>query len=73
MSKSVFFIVLQKRALRLTYFSQAREHVIPFFLKWKLLSLEFLYLEKIANLMYVVNMNFALIKKIGFVLQRSVV
>lgn len=53
------FLFFQKSALRLFYFAQAREHVIFFFLKGKLLPLEFLYLKKIykkvANLMYDVH------------------
>ena len=45
-------LILQKWPLRLIYFAQGREHAIPFFLKGKLLPLEFLYFEKVANLMY---------------------
>ena len=45
-------LVLQKRALRLIHFAQAREHAIPLSLKGKLLMLKSLYYEKIANLMY---------------------
>ena len=44
-------LVLQKRALRLIPFAQAREHAIPLFLKGKLLPLEFLCYEKIVKLM----------------------
>ena len=44
-------LILQKWALRLINFAQGREHAIPFFLKGKLLPLEFLYFEKVANLM----------------------
>ena len=52
-------LVLQKRALRLIHFAQAREHAIPLFLKGNLLPLEFLCYEKIANLMYDINTNSA--------------
>ena len=53
------FLVLQKRALRLIHFAQAREHAIPLFLEGKLLPLKSLYCEKIVNLMYGINTNFA--------------
>ena len=49
------FLVLQKRALRLIYFAQAREHVILLFLKGNLLPLDFLCYERIVNLMYDIN------------------
>lgn len=52
-------LVLQKRALRLIHFAQPREHAIPLFLKGKLLPLQFLYYEKIANLMYNISTNSA--------------
>ena len=55
-------LVLQKRALRLIHFAQARKHAIPLFLKGKLLQLKSLYYEKIANLMYDINTNFTPIK-----------
>ena len=55
-------LVLQKRALRLIHFAQAREHAIPVFLKRKLLPLKSLYYEKNINLMYDINTNFAPIK-----------
>ena len=55
-------LVLQKRALRLIHFAQAREHAIPLFLKGKLLPLRSLYYEKIANLTYDININYAPIK-----------
>ena len=54
-------LVLQKRALRLIYFAQAREHAILLFLKGNLLSLEFLCYEKGFHLMYDINNNSALI------------
>ena len=55
-------LVLQKRALRLIHFAQTREHAIPVFLKGKFLPLTSLYYEKIVNLMYDINTNFAPIK-----------
>lgn len=48
-------LVSQKRVLRLIHFAPVREHAIPFFLKAKLLPLEFRYYEKIANLMNDIN------------------
>ena len=53
---------LQKHALRLIHFAQAREHAIPLFLKGKFLLLKSLYYEKIFDLMYDINTNFAPIK-----------
>ena len=55
-------LVFQKRALRLIHFAQAREQAIPLFLKGKLLPLKSLYCEKIVNVMYDINTNFAPIK-----------
>ena len=51
-------LILQKGDLRLIYFAQAKEHAIPFFLKGKLLPLEFRCFEKVANLIYDVDSSF---------------
>ena len=54
-------LVLQKRALHLIHFAQAKEHAIRLFLKGKFLLLKSLYYEKIVNLMYYIN-NLAPVK-----------
>ena len=43
------FLFFRKSALRLIYFAQAREHVISFFLKGKILPLEFLYFHDVNS------------------------
>ena len=43
---------LQKRALRLTYFSERNQHAIPLFIEVGVLLLKFLYYELLANLMF---------------------
>ena len=43
------FLFFRKSALRLIYFAQAREHGISFFLKGKLLPLEFLYFDDVNS------------------------
>ena len=43
------FLFFQKSVLRLIYFAHAREHVIPFFFKGKLLPLEFLYFDDVNS------------------------
>ena len=44
-------LVLQKRVLRLIYFTDRREHAIPLFAKAKILPVTFLYYEAVSNLM----------------------
>ena len=43
------FLFVRRSALRLIYFAQAREYVTPFFLKGKLLPLEFLYFHDVNS------------------------
>ena len=51
-------LILQKRALKLIYFTDYRESAIPLFSKANILPVNFLFLECISNLMYdVVNQN----------------
>ena len=45
-------LLLQKRALRLMYFSDSRTHAIPLFVSSSLLSLIMLYFKHIATLMH---------------------
>ena len=40
-------LVLQKRVLRLMYFSEPRAHVVPLFISSKILPLQMLYAEKV--------------------------
>ena len=46
---------LQKRALRLIYFSKSKEHAVPFFLKSNCLPLPCLFFRDCSYLMYDVN------------------
>ena len=46
---------LQKRALRLIYFSKSKEHTVPFFLKSNFLPLPSLFFRYCSYLMYVIN------------------
>ena len=46
---------LQKRALRLIYFSKSKEHTIPFFLKSNCLPLPSLFFRDCSYLMYDIN------------------
>ena len=48
-------LFLQKRALRLIYFTERNEHTIPLFIDSKTLPLNFLYYESVCRLMYDVN------------------
>ena len=52
-------LVLQKRALRLIYFAETNDHAIPFFVKAKILPVQFLYYESVCNLMLDINRNTA--------------
>ena len=45
-------LVLQKRALRLTFFAQPRTHAVPLFLETKQLPISFLLFEQMSLLMY---------------------
>ena len=47
---------LQKRAIRLIYFSKSKEHTVPFFLKWNCLpALPSLFFRDYSYLMYDIN------------------
>ena len=48
-------LVLQKRVLRLIYFTDRREHTIPLFAKAKILPVTFLYYEAVSKLMFDVH------------------
>jgi len=52
----------KKGALLPIHFAEAKGHALPLSLKGKPLPLKFLYYEKIANLMYDINTNFAPMK-----------
>ena len=52
-------LVLQKRALRLTFFAQPRTHAVPLFLETKQLPISFLLFEQMSLLMYDVHNNLA--------------
>ena len=44
-------LLLQKRALRLMYFTDKQQHAIPLFLKSNFLPIQMIYFEKTASLM----------------------
>ena len=44
-------LVLQKRVLRLMYFSEPRAHAVPLFISSKILPLQMLYAEKVSSIM----------------------
>ena len=48
-------LILQKRALRLLYFADWRDHAIPLFLKANVLPTTFLYYESVSSLMHDIN------------------
>ena len=50
-------LILQKRALRLLFFADVRDHAIPLFLEANVLPITFLYHECVASLMYDINSN----------------
>ena len=52
-------LVLQKRALRLTFFAEPRTHAVPLFLETKQLPISFLLFEQMSLLMYDVHNNLA--------------
>ena len=45
-------LMLQKRALRLLYFTDWHDHAIPLFLEANVLPITFLYYESVSSLMY---------------------
>ena len=48
-------LILQKRVLRLLYFTDWHEHAIPLFLDANVLPITFLYYESVSTLMYDIN------------------
>ena len=48
-------LILQKRALRLIYFRNNREHAIPLFVCSNILPVDMLYFKSIASLMHDIN------------------
>ena len=48
-------LVLQKRVLRLMYFSEPRAHAVPLFISSKILPLQMLYAEKVSSIMFDVS------------------
>ena len=48
-------VILQKRALRLIYYSKSKEHTIPFFLKSNCLPLPSLFFRDCSYLLYDIN------------------
>jgi hypothetical protein len=50
-------LILQKRASRLMYFKNCKEHAIPLFVKLKILPLYMLYYKTIGNLMHEIFNN----------------
>ena len=66
-------LVLQKRAIRLIYFTSNREHAVPYFVQSRILPLDSLFFQQIAYLMRDVDNHIApknivtLFKKVGSV------
>ena len=52
-------VTLQKRALRLIYFSKSKEHAVPFFLKSNCLPLPSLFFRDCSYLLYDINRRIA--------------
>ena len=52
-------LLLQKRALRLIYFSNNSEHAIPLFLRSNIPPIDMLYYKSVALLMHDINHNLA--------------
>ena len=48
-------LVLQKRVLRLMYFSEPRAHAVPLFISSKILPLQMLYAENVSSTMFNVS------------------
>ena len=55
--KSIYknILVLQKRVLRLMYFSEPRAHAVPLFISSKILPLQMLYAEKVSSIVFDVS------------------
>ena len=52
-------LVLQKRALRLIYFKQIRDHVVPLFIDSNVLPISFIHFYRLCNIMWDVTNNVA--------------
>ena len=50
-------LILQKRAPRMIFFADRRDHAIPFFVDANILPLSFLYYEYVSNFMHDINNN----------------
>ena len=50
-------LILQKKVLRMMYFTDIREHAIPLFIDAGILPVSFMYYKTVANLMYDINNN----------------
>ena len=48
-------LLLQKRVLRLMYFSEPRAHAVPLFISSKILPLQMLYAEKVSSIIFDVS------------------
>ena len=59
-------LILQKRALRLLFFADVRDHAMPLFLEANVLPITFLYHECVASLMFDTNSNNAPINMLCF-------
>ena len=64
-------LVLQKRVLRLIYFTDRREDAIPLFAKAKILPVTFLYYEAVRKLMFDVHNQSAPINILKLFTKRS--
>ena len=65
-------LVLQKRALRLIYFSKPRDHAIPFFIESNCLPLQSLFFQQLSYLMYDVHAKTQLLKIFSTSLRKSI-
>ena len=52
-------LLIQKRALRLIYFTDYKQHAVPFFLKSKVFPLSFIYFDCLCSIMWDVANNSA--------------
>ena len=50
-------LILQKKVLRMMYFTDIREHAIPLFIDADILPVSFMYYKTVANLMHDINNN----------------
>ena len=50
-------LILQKKVLRMMYFTDIREHAIPLFIDADILPVSFMYYKTVASLMHDINSN----------------